>query len=425
MAQDAAASQKGVGAQAASGLERGVQLGSSEIITSAVLAGLGLMMAFQCSGGEAQEPPAEVSQEAPAPQPAPRPPQVVSPEVGDAGTVTFRIYAPNATRAMLTSPDVQGIEQGGAPMVRSEEGIWETTLGPVEPGAYRYHFSLDGVNVVDPSNPKTSESNAHTWSLVYVSGSEYWDTRDVPHGAIAEVTYYSSSLQAFRRMHVYTPPGYEAGGGEYPVLYLLHGASDSDDSWSTVGRAGFILDNLIASGEAVPMVVVMPAGHTGPFSFGAPGGLPIADFTQDFIDDIRPYVESHYRLVGDRAHRAIAGLSMGGAQTLEIAFRSLRDFGYIGVFSSGIFEMGGGGPPAGPTWEDRNRTALDDAEAREGLRLLWFATGRDDFLLQVSRATVGMLEGHGFEVVYKETEGAHTWLNWRRYLVDFARQLFR
>ena len=302
------------------------------------------------------------------------------------------------------------------------------TLGPIEPGAYRYNFNVDGVSVIDPRNPSTSESNSNTWSLVVVPGVDFMDTKDVPHGGVAEVTYYSKSLQRFRRMHVYTPPGYELGQGKYPVFYLLHGAFDCDDSWTSVGRAGFILDNLIAAKKAKPMVVVMPAGHTGPFRFGGP--RPSADeFAQDFRNDIQPYIETHYRVNTDRQHRAIAGLSMGGSQTLNIAFPNLKEFAYVGVFSSGIFGIigrgRGGAPVEGPTWEEQNKEALDNAELKKGLKLVWFATGKEDFLVETSRATVEMLKKHGFNVVYEETAGAHTWINWRNYLNDFAPQLFQ
>jgi enterochelin esterase-like enzyme len=229
-------------------------------------------------------------------------------------------------------------------------------------------------------------------------------------------------------MHVYTPPGYESGRGTFPVLYLLHGASDSDASWSTVGRAGFILDNLIAARKARPMIVVMPAGHTGRFSFGAPGSLDrqIEEFVQDFVNDLKPHVEKHYRVRADRANRAVAGLSMGGAQALEIAIPRLKDYAYVGVFSSGVFGINARrGAPAGPTWEERHKQALADAEAKKGLKLIWFATGKTDFLMDTSRATVKVLRAAGFEVTFKETEGGHTWLNWRNYLAEYAPLLFR
>jgi enterochelin esterase family protein len=312
-------------------------------------------------------------------------------------------------------------------MTKGTNGVWEVSLGPLPPGAYRYNFSVDGLAVVDPRNPATSESNANTWSLASVPGAEWMDLREVPHGAVAQVNYYSTSLKRFRRMHVYTPPGYESGEGRFPVFYLLHGASDSDASWNSVGRAGLILDNLIADGKAKPMVMAMPAGHTGPFRFGAPrpGG---DEFVQDFVTDIMPYIEKHYRVLTDRKDRAMAGLSMGGAQTLNAGIPQLGKFGYLGVFSSGVFGIAGGGrggAPQGPSFEEQHKAILDDPKLKEGLKLFWFATGKDDFLVQTSRATVEMFKKHGFEVVYKETEGAHTWLNWRDYLHEFAPQLFR
>lgn len=355
----------------------------------------------------------------------PRGPRVVSPEIAADRHVTFRILAPKAETVRLAGSDIPNVGQG-AEMTKDPNGVWEVTLGPIDAGAYRYNFNVDGVSVIDPRNPATSESNANTWSLVYVPGSDFMDTRQVPHGAVAEVTYWSASLGRFRRMHVYTPPGYESGQGKYPVFYLLHGASDSDDSWTSVGRAGFILDNLIAAGKARPMVVVMPAGHTGPFTFARRSGVD--EFTKDFIGDIMPHVEKNYRVYTDKAHRAIAGLSMGGAQTLNIAIPYPDKFAYVGVFSSGIFGIAGGGPggaPQGPSWEEQQKDKLDGAALKDGLKLVWFATGKDDFLVQTSRASVEMLKKHGLDVVYKETDGAHTWINWRNYLHEFAPQLFQ
>jgi enterochelin esterase-like enzyme len=363
----------------------------------------------------------------------PRPPEFSSPEVKDDRTVVFRVFAPKAESVRLAGSDIpnQGPPGPGVEMKKSDEGVWEGSAGPVPPGTYRYHFQVDGLAVIDPRNPKTSESNANTWSLVTVPGSPVSDLEDVPHGAVAEVPYHSKSLGRFRRMHVYTPPGYERGTDELPVLYLLHGASDSDASWSTVGRAGLVLDNLIASGEARPMIVVMPMGHTGPFRFG-PGSSfqsQMEEFVKDFNEDVRPLVERTYRVSAERKDRAIAGLSMGGAQTLDVGFGDLDDYGYIGVFSSGIFGIAGRGPGSGgegPSWEERHRETLENADLKDGLKLVWFATGKDDFLLDTTKATVKMLESHGFDVTYKETEGGHTWINWREhYLPEFARLLFR
>jgi enterochelin esterase family protein len=360
---------------------------------------------------------------APAQPQRPRGPRVVSPEVAADRHVTFRILAPKADEVLLSGSDIPGVGRGAA-MTKDPNGVWEVTLGPIESGAYRYNFNVDGVSVIDPRNSSTSESNMNTWSLVYVPGADFMDTKDVPHGAVAEVTYYSKSLKRFRRMHVYTPPGYESGEGKYPIFYLLHGAFDCDDSWTSVGRAGFILDNLIAAGKAKPMVVAMPAGHTGAFRFGGP--RPSADeFAQDFRHDLQSYVEKHYRVYTDRQNRAMAGLSMGGGQTLNIAFPNLEEYAYIGIFSSGIFGRRGPQDDSQPSWEEQHKDVLDNAELKKGLKLVWFATGRDDFLIETSRNSVELLKKHGFDVVFKETDGGHTWINWRNYLNEFAPQLFQ
>jgi enterochelin esterase-like enzyme len=380
---------------------------------------------------------------------------VISPEVLPDRHITFRILAANAQSVRVTGGDIpalagtRAVEGAPAPpprgeMTKGENGIWEITLGPIDAGAYRYNFNVDGVTVIDPRNPSISESNNNVWSLVYVPGSDFMDTTEVPHGAVASVTYYSTALKKFRRMHVYTPPGYETSSARYPVFYLLHGAGDSDEAWTSVGRAGFILDNLIAAKKVKPMLVVMPAGHTSAAGFGrgtgtavvAGGPAPVDDFTNDFMTDIMPYAETHYRVLTDRAHRAIAGLSMGGSQTLNIAIPHLEKFAYVGVYSSGLIGAFGGGrgpaPSAAPAaaaqppaWEQQHLAELDNAAAKKGLKLLWFSTGVDDGLIATTRATVDLLKKHGFTPVLKESPGAHTWINWRNYLNEFAPQLFQ
>jgi enterochelin esterase-like enzyme len=362
----------------------------------------------------------------------PQGPQVVSPEISGDRRVTFRILAPKAEAVRLSAGDIPGNGRG-AELTKGTDGVWEVTMGPIDPGAYRYNFNVDGVSVIDPRNAAISESNNNVWSLLYVAGSDFMDTKEVPHGAVASATYYSRTLGRFRRMHVYTPPGYETGKGTYPVFYLLHGAGDCDDSWTSVGRAGFILDNLIAAKKAKPMLVVMPAGHTrasGPRTAASTNAPAVDEFVQDFLTDIMPYVEKNYRAHADREHRAIAGLSMGGGQTLNIAIPNLDKFSYIGVYSSGIFGITGGtrgsstNAPTGPKWEDQHKAELDNAKLKKGLKLFWFGTGKDDFLVETTRATVDMFKKHNFEVIYDETSGAHTWIVWRNYLRDFAPKLF-
>lgn len=257
-------------------------------------------------------------------------------------------------------------------MSKNAEGVWEVTVD-APPGYYRYQYNVDGVSVIDPRNPSTSESVGNVWSLVGVRGSAWMDTQQVPHGGVARITYYSSALKRFRRMHVYTPPGYEQGKGRYPVFDLLHGAGDSDDAWTSVGRAGFILDNLIAEKKAKPMIVVMTAGHTGPMNFGGP--RPTTDeFAEDFTKDVMPYVESHFRVHKDRGSRALAGLSMGGGQTLNIGIPHLDQFGYLGASSLGARHYGRESPgttnaPAGPTFEEKNMAVLNDAKLKKGLAI--------------------------------------------------------
>src|SRR5438270_6215030 len=273
----------------------------------------------------AQEPARPESPQSPAPPAPPVPPQTAqqpqftSAEVSPDRRITFRIFAPHAHAVTLRASDIPGTSGPGITppgFTKAENGVWEVSVGPVPAGAYRYTFTVDGLDVVDPRNPQVSQSNNNVWSLVLVPGSDVFDVRNVPHGAVAAVEYYSTSLEKFRRMHVYTPPGYESNQTKYPIFYLLHGASDSDDSWTSVGRANFILDNLIAAGKAQPMIVVMPAGHTGPFGFGGPPSPVGGRFEDDFAKDIQPYVEKHFRVLPDREHRAVAGLLMRCAQTL-------------------------------------------------------------------------------------------------------------
>jgi enterochelin esterase family protein len=360
-------------------------------------------------------------------------PAIVSPEVSGDRRITFRLFAPQAQAVRLNASDIPNVGQA-ATLTKGENNIWSTTVGPVEPGAYRYTFNVDGVATLDPRSPSTSESNTNVWSMVYVSGSDFMDTKDVPHGAVAEIPYFSTALNAWRRLHVYTPPGYENNNDKYPLFYLLHGAGDSDDSWTTVGRANFILDNLIAAKKAKPMVVVMTAGHTTRTQGGGGGGFLSAedDFAREFRTDVMPLVEKRYRVMTDRAHTAIAGLSMGGSQALNIAIPNLQRFAYIGVYSSGLIgDAGGRGSaqaPAAPnpdSWENRNLAMLDNAGLKKGLKLVWFSTGKDDGLIGTTRSTVDVLKKHGFNVVFEESPGGHTWLNWRNYLNEFAPQLFQ
>jgi enterochelin esterase family protein len=238
---------------------------------------------------------------------------------------------------------------------------------------------------------------------------------------VAEVYYPSSTFKTPRRMHVYTPPGYATSGRAYPVLYLLHGGGDSDDSWWTVGRAGIILDNLIASGKAKPMVVVMPAGHvpeadgTIPSAGGAMSEDPANDpFTADLLHDIVPFVEHNYH-VG--AARALAGLSMGGLQASNIGLLHVDLFPELLIYSSGWF------PGVREKFEQRWGAQLDGDAKR--LKLLWVGYGETDIARQNAEAALAMFERHGLKVTSEMTPGGHEWANWRLYLAQTAPLLFR
>ena len=373
-----------------------------------------------------------------APQPTPPPIQMPAPtpndtlksiEVQPDRHVLFRIWAPQAADVKLqaegpeATPNITPAEayknMGGVPLTKGEQGIWEVTIGPIEPGVYRYNFVIDGVATTDPRNPLTSQSLTHSRSLYEVPGADFMEYKSgVAHGAIATVYYDSTATNSQRRMHIYTPPGYDSGTAKLPVLYLLHGGGDSDDSWSTVGRAGAILDNLIAAGKALPMIIVMPAGHTSTEFRLTPGVRMGHDaFNDDLTKVVLPYVDAHYRTVADRDHRALAGLSMGGLQTLNIALDSSQDFAWIGVFSSGWFPN-----------NQKEEEDTDIAQYRTSgkpFRLFWVNAGKYDIALQNSHATVALLKKAGIQVDEHESPGFHAWNNWRDYLNEFTPLLFR
>ena len=361
-------------------------------------------------------PPAVAAAKPPARVPTPND-TLVSPEVGPDRQVTFRLYAPKAEQVRLQS---EFKDAGKVEMAKAENGVWSGTA-TVDPGTYRYAFTVDGVRTNDPKNAVISESVGNTSSVVVVPGAAFMDaSTGVLHGAVAAIYYKSTALNGrLRRMHVYTPPGYEMGAKDkYPVFYLLHGAGDNDNAWTSVGDANFIFDNLIAAKKMKPMVVVMPAGHTSAGRF-TPGAAD--EFLADFSNDIVPYVESHYRVLTDRKDTALAGLSMGGGQTLNLFVKHPEKFAYVGVFSSGV--LGREGTLA--EWTTRNTVALDSAATKKGLKLLWFSTGVDDRLMQVTKDTVETLNKHGFKAEFKESAGGHTWINWREYLNQFAPLLFQ
>lgn len=343
------------------------------------------------------------------------------------GRVTFRLCAPDAQVAMVTSTDnadVIPLGFGGGPrglmMTKDATGLWSvTTDKPVAADTYRFNFNVDGARVPDPQGTRFSEERVgvnSTFEVIGPAGAFQTFDKTVPHGVVSTVEYWSRSLDVRRRAHVYTPPGYEKGKGVYPVLYLVHGAGDSDDSWTSVGHAQYILDNLIAAGKAKPMIIVMPAGHTP----DRPGAdmLTNTDFRDDFLKDLIPYADGHYRTIAKADARAMAGLSMGGAHTIQNGLTHPELFHYIGVFSMGLQS-----PQQAADYAARNDAALK--QGARSFKLVYYAMGKEDFLYGTVAPTRAMLDKYGIAHVYNESGGGHTWINWRRYLADFAPRLFR
>ncbi|EJL27661.1 alpha/beta hydrolase-fold protein [Novosphingobium sp. AP12] len=345
--------------------------------------------------------------------------------------VTFRLCAPAAAEVLLTSTDIakvipMGFPEGtpqGLAMTRDRTGLWSvTTPRPIAADTYRFAFRVDGVKTVDPLGKTFSDEIRGIDSTFEVKGPEgafqTWDAA-VAHGTVSTLEYWSKSLGIKRRAHVYTPPGYMKDGRKYPVLYLVHGSGDSDDSWTSVGHANLILDNLIAGGKALPMIVVMPDGHT-PLREGVMT-LDNPDFGDDLIKDLIPYVDANYRSDSRPEARAMAGLSMGGSHTLRNGLTHPELFRWIGVFSMGL--------SAGDAFNGVDTYAAKyDARLRrsaQDLKLVYFAMGKQDFIHTTVAPTRALFERYHIAHVYNESDGGHEWVNWRRYFADFAPRLFR
>jgi enterochelin esterase-like enzyme len=352
------------------------------------------------------------------------PPQsalLVSPEVHADGKVMFRFRAPNAADVKLA---LEGSDP--ASMRRDEHGAWSLTTAPLVPDYYAYVFIADGVPRTDPENPLLKRNLLATQNLVHVPGpsSLPWELNDVPHGVIHHHFYRSAVASDDRDYFVYTPPGYDAAARKtYPVLYLLHGFSDDASAWTGIGRANVILDNLIARGKAKPMIVVMPLGY-GTMEFvhlgwGAWNHAELRDrnfesFREALLREVMPQVEGEYRIKKDRNARAIAGLSMGGSESLLTGLNNLDKFSWIGAFSSGGI----------PEDFQKDFPTLD-TKANQQLHLLWIACGTEDQLITVNRSLRKWLKTKGVNATEIETPGTHTWMLWRRNLAELAPLLFR
>ena len=357
---------------------------------------------------------------------------VVSPEIHENKTVTFRLRAPKAVKVQVTG---DFLAKGVADLVENKEGVWEyTTPEPLKPELYGYTFLVDGLKINDPSNVYMIRDVA-TITNVFIIGGERADlykVNDVPHGTVSKVWYDSPSLGMDRRLTIYTPAGYETSGKRYPVFYLLHGMGGDENAWSELGRATQILDNLIAQGKAEPMIVVMTNGNAA--LEAAPGESSLGwekqptfqlpktmegSFEMHFPEVVK-FVDKHYRTKANKKNRAIAGLSMGGFHSLHISKQYPDMFNYVGLFSAAIMP---GKNATSPVYEDMEGKLATQFAKKPAL--YWIAIGKTDFLYKANVEYRKLLNEKGYPYEYFENEDGHIWRNWRIYLSEFAPKLFK
>ena len=369
---------------------------------------------------------------------------LASPVVNANNSVTFNVAAPEAQKVEIVG-DFLPIEkvktdqgeserQGPQALKKNEKGVWSFTSAPLQPELYMYNILVDGVKVTDPLNVYAIRDVSSTFSIFMVKGGVdgLYQVQNVPHGTVSKTWYKSPTANMTRRLTIYTPAGYEQSKEKYPVLYLLHGMGGDENAWSELGRATQIMDNLIASGKAKPMIVVMPNGNIS--QEAAPGetseGLKIPSMqlpkTMDgnfetAFQDVVNFVEQNYRVKADKAHRAIAGLSMGGFHSLYISINNPSSFDYIGLFSAAIK----------PRQKEVSSPIYKDPESKvdnlfkHSPKLLWIGIGNTDFLYKENTDLRHYLDSKHYPYTYLETDGGHIWRNWRIYLTTFAQKLFK
>lgn len=360
---------------------------------------------------------------------------IISPEVHGDNTVTFRLQAPNAKEVKLTGDWIprKDFSTSTVDLVKDGSGLWTYTTKALPSDLYSYTFFVDGLEMKDPNNVYLNRDVA-TVSNIFITGNgngDLYKVQKVSHGSVTRRWYDSPGNGMSRRVTIYTPPGYEAGKESYPVLYLLHGMGGDEEAWIALGRASQIIDNLIAQGKAKPMIIVMTNGSVA--QEAAPGesslGLSKPVFQlphtmdgkmEETFPDVMKFVESNYRTIPDRSGRAIAGLSMGGYHSLHISRYYPNTFDYVGLFSPAI------DPPKGANskvYEDIDGTLA--GQMRNGYQIYWIGIGKTDFLYKAVEAYRAKLDNLGARYTYMETEGGHTWSNWRNYLSQFLPLLFK
>jgi enterochelin esterase family protein len=368
--------------------------------------------------------------------------QIISPEIHEDDSVTFRFLAPNADFVQV-SGDFLPTEKIETPMgemdapikadlAKDEKGIWSYTTKTLSPELYSYSFLVDGLKTIDPNNPFLIRDVASVTNILLVGDgqADLYRVNDIPHGTVAKRWYDSLGLNMDRRITIYTPPGYESSTEKYPVLYLLHGAGGDEEAWMDLGRTSQIMDNLIAQGKAKPMIVVMPNGNVS--QDAAPGLGSDGYFKPQFMlpqtmngiyeanfMDIIKFTENNYRVIADKAHRAIAGLSMGGFHSYHISRFYPNTFDYVGLFSAAFMERE---DASGKVYSNIDQGLKQQME--NGYKLYWIGIGKTDFLYKANVEYRQKLDDMNMPYEYVETDGGHIWRNWRVYLSQFAPKLF-
>jgi enterochelin esterase family protein len=367
-------------------------------------------------------------------------PKVRSPEILADRRVTFRLIAPKASQVLLLGNWLGG---RSAPMTKDAAGVWSITTAPLQPELWAYTFSVDGVRTLDPGNYNIARDGVGFMNtlLVLDDSTAVFQARAVPHGTVTTSWFQSGSLKAQRRTYVYTPPGYEAGKTRYPVLYLLHGSGGDEAAWPDMGIANIIMDNLIASGKARPMIVVMPNAYWDEYASldlagprkapppgvgGGTGGQNIDANIQAIVGELVPYVEKNFRTLPGRENRALAGLSMGSGIAANVGLKRPDVFASVGLLSAGNFRKSATSP-GGTAWlESINPKFLaDPAATNKQLRLFFMACGTEDPRIDAMAQTTRDLQAHKINVTFKTYPGEHEWKVWRHSLVDMAPLLFR
>ena len=362
-------------------------------------------------------------------------PDIVSPEIHDDNSVTFRYKAPMAKEVRLYGDWMpwEGWTPGSQLLTLGGDTIWSYTTPPLHSDLFSYWFVVDGLRTTDPNNVYLIRDVSSVFNVFIVGGGygDLYKVNKVPHGTVARRWYDSPGLEKTRRVTIYTPPGYENSGRQYPVLYLLHGMGGDEEAWIALGRTSQILDNLIAQGKAQPMLVVMTNGNAaqeaapGESSLGFHKPTMMLPNTMDgafeaSFKDVIQFVESNYRVRAEKSHRAIAGLSMGGFHSLHISRYYPNTFDYVGLFSAAIMPREG---TQSVVYENLDETLKRQRD--NGYKLYWIGMGKTDFLYRAGVEYRQRLDAINMPYTYVETEGGHTWSNWRQYLSDFAPLLFK